>query len=110
MQQLLAVSGEDVGSTYIDSEFEKFVQARLACIEGELSQTLEEISWEIMKGRDFQDNKCMFGDHEDIEFFPVQIPGLPNTYCNAEAAIKSGRIEVKMRVLQRLLFSTCELC
>jgi hypothetical protein len=96
MQQLLTVSGEDVGSTYIDSEFQKLVQARLACIESQLSQSLEEISWEIMKGRDFQDNKCMFGDHDDLEFFPVQIPGLPNTYHNAEANIKSGRIEVRM--------------
>lgn len=99
MQQLLTVSGDDVGSTYIDAEFERFIQNRLAPIQSELSQSLEEISWEIMKSRDFQDNKCTFGDHDDnIEIFPVKIPDLANTYSNPAVGIKCGRMEVKMFV------------
>jgi hypothetical protein len=99
LQQLLTVSGEDVGSTYIDAEFERFIQNRLAPIESELSQTLDEISWEIMKSRDFQDNKCTFGDHDDnIEIFPVKIPDLANTYTNPAVGIKFGRMEIKMFV------------
>jgi hypothetical protein len=96
MQQLLTVSGDDVGSTYIDAQFQHSIESRLAPLEAQLTQSLGEISWEVMKSRDFQDNKCTFGDHDDnIEFFPVRIPDLAN-YTNLAAKIKNGRMEVKM--------------
>jgi hypothetical protein len=96
MQQLLTVSGDDVGSTYIDAQFQRSIESRLAPLEAQLTQSLEEISWEVMKSRDFQDNKCTFGDHDDnIEFFPVKIPDLAN-HTDLAAGIKNGRMEVKM--------------
>jgi hypothetical protein len=98
MQQLLTVSGEDVGSTYIDAEFQRSIERRLAPMERRLAQSLEETSWEVMKSRDFQDNKCTFGDHDDnIEFFPVKIPDLAS-FTDLTAGIKNGRMEVKMCV------------
>jgi hypothetical protein len=42
MQQLLTVSGEDVGSTYIDAEFQRSIESRLAPMEGILTQSLQE--------------------------------------------------------------------
>jgi len=103
MQQLLTVSGEDVGSTYIDAEFQRSIESRLAPMEGMLTQTLEETSWEVMKSRDFQDNKCTFGDHDDnIEFFPVKIPELAKV-TDLGAGIRNGRMEVRMSVIFFLL-------
>ncbi|KAF2433505.1 hypothetical protein EJ08DRAFT_583792 [Tothia fuscella] len=98
MKQLLTVCGEDIGSTFIDAEFQKLVEGRLAPVEHLLNQSIPELTWEMMKSRDFQDNKCTFGDHGDaIERFPVQIPDFPRQYTSLELAAELGHIEVKIQ-------------
>jgi hypothetical protein len=44
MNQLLAVSGDDDGSTFIDADFQKYIDSRLAPIENQLSRSLQETS------------------------------------------------------------------
>jgi hypothetical protein len=102
MNQLLTVSGEDVGSTFIDAEFQKHIEHRLAPIEHQLPQSLPETSWEIMKSRDYLDNKCTFGDHDSIERFFVKIPEFPKSYSNLDLGIQSGQMEIQMFVRRRL--------
>jgi hypothetical protein len=96
MNQLLTVSGDDVGSTFIDAEFQRHIESRLAPIEHHLNQSLQETSWEIMKSRDYLDNKCTFGDHEGIERFFVKIPELPKSYNYPDLGIQAGQMEIRM--------------
>lgn len=74
------VSGEDIGSTYIDAAFQDLVLQKLKKIGRQRlgGKSLNRLSWEMMTSPDFQNNKHTLGrpgaDYPDDEAFYIKIP------------------------------------
>ncbi|KAK3065276.1 hypothetical protein LTS18_003150 [Coniosporium uncinatum] len=105
MSQLHTVFGGEVGATAIDVEFRALAQKRLSQMDPTtaLRAPLETISWDLMKSRDYQDSKCMFGDLDnDTGYFFVRIPGLNDAYSNPRLRISRGHMRFDQHELQAI--------
>ncbi|PSN75303.1 hypothetical protein BS50DRAFT_567996 [Corynespora cassiicola Philippines] len=106
LQQLDVVFGETIGSAAIDYEFEKLVTARLEMAHERSPLPIEpaDAAWEMMKSRDFQAVKCEYGSPDDTPLFSIDIPRVPHTYNNTDAAVKirNGEMSFQKEDLQKL--------
>ncbi|KAL9046507.1 MAG: hypothetical protein Q9214_000676, partial [Letrouitia sp. 1 TL-2023] len=104
LQQLDVVFGATVGSAAIDFEFESSARSRLelAHLTAPLAMSPEEIAWQMMKSRDFQNTKCSHGSPDDAPAFSVPIPRLDSSYVNMSVGIEYGEMSFTREDLQKL--------
>ena len=95
LKQLDVVFGATIGSAAIDYDFEAFARSRLelANLTSPLSMSPEEVAWQMMKSRDFQNTKCEHGGPDDAPVFSVPIPKLDPTYVNHTIRIEYGEMK-----------------
>ena len=55
----------------------------------------EEIAWEMMKSRDFQNTKCEHGGPDDAPVFSVGVPRLDTAYTDSTVGIGYGEMSFK---------------
>ncbi|KAL8669022.1 MAG: hypothetical protein Q9168_006377, partial [Polycauliona sp. 1 TL-2023] len=84
LKQLDVVFGATIGSAAIDYDFEALARSRLelANLTSPLPLSPEQVAWEMMKSRDFQNTKCEHGGPDDAPIFSVPIPKLDLAYVN----------------------------
>lgn len=94
LEQLDVVFGATIGSAAIDYDFETLVRKRLeqADRNSPLGLSPEELAWEMMKSKDFQNTKCEHGGPDDTPIFSVPIPKLNPSYVNHNVAIENGEM------------------
>ncbi|KAL8745997.1 MAG: hypothetical protein Q9190_001923 [Brigantiaea leucoxantha] len=104
LQQLDVVFGATVGSAAIDYDFEALVRSRLetAHLTSRLPMAPEEIAWEMMKSRDFQNTKCEHGGPDDAPVFSVGVPRLDTAYTDSTVGIGYGEMSFKREDLRSL--------
>ncbi|KAL8708980.1 MAG: hypothetical protein Q9220_006188 [cf. Caloplaca sp. 1 TL-2023] len=104
LKQLDVVFGATIGSAAIDYDFESYARSRLqlAHLSSPLPTSPEEIAWEMMKSRDFQNTKCEHGGLDDSPVFSVPIPKLGPAYVNRNVGIEYGEMKFTREDLQRL--------
>ncbi|KAL8837217.1 MAG: hypothetical protein Q9176_005848 [Flavoplaca citrina] len=104
LKQLDVVFGATIGSAAIDYDFEAFARSRLelANLTSPLSMSPEEVAWQMMKSRDFQNTKCEHGGPDDAPVFSVPIPKLDPTYVNHTIRIEYGEMKFTREDLQIL--------
>ncbi|KAL8693159.1 MAG: hypothetical protein Q9224_003805 [Gallowayella concinna] len=104
LQQLDVVFGATIGSAAIDYDFESYARSRLelAHLTSPLPMSPEEIAWEMMKSRDFQNTKCEHGGPDEAPIFSVPIPKLDPAYVNHTVGIEYGEMKFTREELQRL--------
>ncbi|KAL8955916.1 MAG: hypothetical protein Q9193_006396 [Seirophora villosa] len=95
LEQLDVVFGATIGSAAIDYDFEDFARSRLelAHLTSPLPASPEEIAWEMMKSRDFQNTKCEHGGPDDAPMFSVPISKLDLGYANHTVGIEYGEMK-----------------
>jgi hypothetical protein len=112
LKQLMAVSGETIGSTHIDGAFAKFALARLREA-NELKPLLsaqgvpidlEDAAWVMTRSEQFQDNKCSCGWPDNTDFM-VPIPELLETHSGSDHKVWNGQLRVTQEELRRLFDS-----
>ncbi|KAL8732759.1 MAG: hypothetical protein Q9166_002540 [cf. Caloplaca sp. 2 TL-2023] len=104
LQQLDVVFGATIGSAAIDYDFESYARSRLelAHLTSPLPVSPEEIAWEMMKSRDFQNTKCEHGGPDGAPVFSVPISRLDPAYVNHTVGIDHGEMKFTREELQRL--------
>lgn len=87
-------------------DFEEFVKERLeqAHREEELNISSEEVAWEMMKSRDFQNTKCEHGGPDDTPVFSVPVPGISLSYTNTAAGLENGEMQFTRLVVAYHLY------
>ena len=87
--------GATIGSAAIDQDFQKFVEAQLEQVSRttKLNLSCEEVAWEMMKSRDFQNAKCEHGGLYETPTFFVPIPKIHSEYVNHEVRIENGEMQ-----------------
>jgi hypothetical protein len=93
--------GGEVGSTYIDAEFQTLVACRLQGIAHLLQNPIEGVAWQMMSSTAFQSNKHELGrkqcNHEDC--FKIKIPDLRVPLTDASLRISRGEMEFSWCVI-----------
>ncbi|KAL8653396.1 MAG: hypothetical protein Q9210_002114 [Variospora velana] len=81
-----------IGSAAIDYGFEAYARSRLelAHLISPLPMSPDEIAWEMMKSRDFQNTKCEHGGPDDAPILSIPIPKLDLGYANHTLGIEYG--------------------
>ncbi|KAI4276552.1 MAG: hypothetical protein L6R38_005639 [Xanthoria sp. 2 TBL-2021] len=104
LKQLDVVFGATIGSAAIDYDFEAYARSRLelANLTSPLPMSPEQVAWEMMKSRDFQNTKCEHGGPDDAPVFSVPIPKLDPAYVNHTIGIECGEMKFTREELQRL--------
>ncbi|KAL8824180.1 MAG: hypothetical protein Q9170_008232, partial [Blastenia crenularia] len=104
LQQLDVVFGATIGSAAIDYDFEAYArsQLRIAQMSAPLPASPEQIAWEMMKSRDFQNTKCEHGGPDDTPIFSVPITKLDPAYANLTVGIQFGEMRFAREDLQTL--------
>ncbi|KAL8901352.1 MAG: hypothetical protein Q9207_005247 [Kuettlingeria erythrocarpa] len=104
LEQLDVVFGATIGSAAIDYDFEGYAKSRLelAHLAAPLPLSPEDIAWEMMKSRDFQNTKCEHGGPDDAPIFSIPIPKLDLAYANHTIGIEYGEMKFTREELQRL--------
>ena len=95
LKQLDVVFGATIGSAAIDYDFESNARSRLelANLTAPLPMSPEQVAWEMMKSRDFQNTKCEHGGLDDAPKFSVPIPKLDPAYVNHTIGIEYGEMK-----------------
>lgn len=115
LKQLMAVQGENTGSTHIDGKFADFVHDSLEKIQQQLIGAnglpinIEDAAWTMTKSVEFQDNKCSCGWPDYDNDFYVPIPDIPDTFTTADETIRDGQFKVTQQELQALFDTQVEL-
>ncbi|KAI4236452.1 MAG: hypothetical protein L6R40_006163 [Gallowayella cf. fulva] len=104
LRQLDVVFGATIGSAAIDYDFEAYARSKLeyAHLNAPLPTLPEEVAWEMMKSRDFQNTKCEHGGPDDAPIFSVPIPRLDPAYVNHTVGIEYGEMKFTREELQKL--------
>ena len=94
LEQLDVVFGATIGSTAIDYDFETFTGERLGQADRKqpLGRSPEDLAWEMMKSKDFQNTKCEHGGPDDTPVFSVPIPKLNSAYVDHDVGIDNGEM------------------
>ena len=94
LEQLDVVFGATIGSAAIDYDFETFTRKRLEQADRKqpLGRSPEELAWEMMKSKDFQNTKCEHGGPDDTPVFSVPIPKLNSAYVDHDVGIDNGEM------------------
>lgn len=95
LQQLDVVFGATIGSAAIDYDFESYARSQLeiAQLSSPLPMPPEEVAWEMMKSRDFQNTKCEHGGPGEAPMFSVPIPKLDPAYANLTVGIEYSEMK-----------------
>ncbi|KAI9801059.1 MAG: hypothetical protein M1833_002927 [Piccolia ochrophora] len=105
LEQLDMVFGDHIGSAAIDYDFEKLVLSRLQIAHraGTFPYSPEDVAWEMMKSRTFQNFKCEFGAR-DMNFptFTIPMPNVDASYVDADAGIAQGKMRFTVDEFQSL--------
>ncbi|KAI4281717.1 MAG: hypothetical protein L6R35_005580 [Caloplaca aegaea] len=103
LEQLDVVFGATIGSAAIDYDFEAYARSRLelAHLISPLPMSPDQIAWEMMKSRDFQNTKCEHGGLDDAPIFSIPIPKLDLGYANHTVGIEYGEMKFTKEELQR---------
>ncbi|KAL8932065.1 MAG: hypothetical protein Q9216_006978, partial [Gyalolechia sp. 2 TL-2023] len=104
LRQLDVVFGATIGSAAIDYDFESYARSQLeiAQMSSPLPIRPEQLAWEMMKSRDFQNTKCEHGGPDDTPVFSVPIPKLDPAYTNLTVGIEYGEMRFAREDLQKL--------
>ncbi|KAL9001081.1 MAG: hypothetical protein Q9188_005527 [Gyalolechia gomerana] len=104
LRQLDVVFGATIGSAAIDYDFESYARSQLdiAQLSSPLPMPPEQIAWEMMKSKDFQNTKCEHGSLDNAPIFSVPIPKLDPAYTNLTVGIEYGEMKFAREDLQRL--------
>ena len=88
---LVVVEGKNVGSTNIDKAFENLVDERLLAAGLALG---DNTAWYMMHSSEFLLWKRIFGhdDSNDLESFPVPVPGVQSNFHSIQANILNGKM------------------
>ena len=107
---LLCLEGGTIGSAAIDLDFEELVKERLeqADLAEKFNISLDEVAWEMMKSRDFQNSKCEHGGPDDTPIFSVPVPRISLAYTNTAVGLENGEMQFSRLVL--ISTSTSLLC
>ncbi len=88
-------------------DFEEFAKERLEQADRieKLNVSSEEIAWEMMKSRDFQNAKCEHGGPDDTPVFSVPVPKISPAYTNTAAGLEDGEMQfTRLELLYHLYF------
>ena len=94
-------AGATIGSVQLDTAFETCVRQRLDLANqiipiGFQPEELDDIAWEMAKGREYQNAKCEYGSSDDdTEYFTVAVPRLRELrpdYVNMNVGIRNGEM------------------
>lgn len=107
LRQLDVVFGATIGSAAIDYDFESYARSQLdiAQLSSPLPMPPEQIAWEMMKSKDFQNTKCEHGSLDDAPIFSVPIPKLDPAYTNLTVGIECGEMKFARYYLFKPNFS-----
>ncbi|KAM0558235.1 hypothetical protein ACHAPJ_004922 [Fusarium lateritium] len=82
--ELQPVTGSEIGSTYIDSDFESLVASVLEPQQTYLSKSFKDVAWEMRNSRAFQEKKHKFGT-ADPRNHGITIPHLRESKSDSES-------------------------
>jgi hypothetical protein len=82
-------------------DFEELAKQRLEHADRteKLNVTPEEVAWEMMKSRDFQNTKCEHGGPDDTPVFSVPVPRISPAYTNTAVGLENGEMQFTRLVL-----------
>jgi hypothetical protein len=91
LKELAPVQGADIGSTNIDSAFERLVESRLQASYINFS---DNTAWTMMHSSEFQVWKCTFGhaQNDTLPGFPIPIPHIDPSLADIAAGIREGKM------------------
>ncbi|KAH9906319.1 hypothetical protein F4778DRAFT_778706 [Xylariomycetidae sp. FL2044] len=99
--ELNPVEGDEVGSSFIDQEFQELALMRLREIDGGgqnplgWTKPIEDLAWDMMMSQDFQSNKPGVGNPRNgmSEVFRVTIPTVSAQQSHEYPRVVRGRME-----------------
>ena len=91
LEELNVVEGQNVGSTRIDTAFERMVERRLLTVCPALP---DNTAWSMMHSSEFLGWKCSFGqdDSKDFPSFPISVPTVKSDFSRSGAKIFNGKM------------------
>ncbi|KAI1458291.1 hypothetical protein F4805DRAFT_425177 [Annulohypoxylon moriforme] len=105
LSEIKPVSGEDAGSTYIDTAFEELALKQLERVgRGRLGASAERVAWEMMMSRDFQNSKHRLGKdlYTEDEVFSVKVPTLSSRTMIEDCKIVNGDMKFEWGQLMKI--------
>jgi hypothetical protein len=93
--------GATIGSVQLDRGFEESAYQRLILADrhiptGLSADEIEEVAWQMVKSKEYQNAKCDYGSSsDDTEFFTVAVPKLDRRYTNEVANIAHGEMRIR---------------
>ncbi|RFU33131.1 hypothetical protein B7463_g3151, partial [Scytalidium lignicola] len=102
LKQLVPVQGASIGSTDIDSSFEKVVIERLDFMYPSQTAKNRGLAFSAIKSESFLTHKYGFGDpaYEDLRELSFKLPGIPPEVTHTPVGIQNGKL-----ILTRLEFA-----
>ncbi|KAL1619656.1 hypothetical protein SLS54_006593 [Diplodia seriata] len=92
LQQLDVVFGETIGSAAIDNDFEDLALQRLSRIDrSAIGLEPEEVAWQMMKSKEYQNAKCEHGSPSDTPIFSISIPQVDRNYSQVDIGLPMTR-------------------
>ena len=93
LEALNVVEGKNVGSTNIDTSFEKLVETRLSAVTPALR---DDTAWSMMHSPEFLAWKCAFGqdDSQYYTSFQIPVPRVDSDFNHHGARIKDGKMHL----------------
>lgn len=88
-EQLVPVEGINVGSTNIDEAFRRLVRTKIQ----RFRIPIDDCSWAMSAGAEFDYEKCAFGQDENETMFVVDVPTISNQFTYPHADIVEGRMK-----------------
>jgi hypothetical protein len=59
---------------------------------------LEDIAWQMVKSREYQNAKCEYGSSDDVTDYYLAIPKIHRSYVNENVGIKYGDMRFRRSV------------
>ncbi|KAJ4263108.1 hypothetical protein NW762_006727 [Fusarium torreyae] len=101
--ELQPVTGAEIGSTYIDSDFESFAASLLEPQQAYLSKSFQDVAWQMRNSRVFQEAKHKFGT-EDSKNQRIPIPHLRQSKNGPESCWLQNKLLFTNRDNMAILF------
>ncbi|KAH6665116.1 hypothetical protein B0J14DRAFT_492708 [Halenospora varia] len=88
--EMLPVTGVDVGATNIDAAFQRLVIDRMDRAGLDVSDNPD---WKMVNSAEYEVQKCNFGQpSSQVPFISIRVPTLANNYDNDAFGIRKGRM------------------
>lgn len=100
MQTTDILTGANLGSAQIDLAFQTSIEDRLeqASMTQPLGIDIHDAAWEMMKGKEYQNAKCEYGEPDETDFFSIAIPKLSKQYSHEQFGIVEGELRIRRQV------------